>query len=52
MRVLYIGGTGNISTACTRLAAVKGIDLVLFNRGKRVAELPQGVRLIPGDSAS
>jgi nucleoside-diphosphate-sugar epimerase len=33
MRVLFIGGTGNISTACARLAIEQGIDLYLFNRG-------------------
>ena len=31
MKVLFIGGTGTISTACTRLAAEQGIELYLFN---------------------
>jgi len=35
MRVLFIGGTGIISTACTRLAAALGIDLTLLTRGAR-----------------
>ncbi|MEX0986812.1 MAG: SDR family oxidoreductase [Bacteroidales bacterium] len=34
MKVLFIGGTGNISTSCSRLALKKGIDLYLLNRGK------------------
>ena len=34
MKVLFIGGTGIISTACTRLAAERGIDVTLLNRGR------------------
>lgn len=34
MRVLFIGGTGNISTAVSMLAVHKGIDLHLLTRGK------------------
>ena len=33
MKVLFIGGTGLISTASTRLAVERGIDLYLLNRG-------------------
>ena len=33
MRVLFIGGTGLISSACTRLAVERGVDLFLLNRG-------------------
>lgn len=40
MRVLFIGGTGFISTAVSRLAVEKGIDLYHLNRGKRAATLP------------
>jgi len=49
MRVLFIGGTGIISTACTRLAAERGIDLTLLNRGRRSADLPPGVKTIAAD---
>ncbi len=49
MKVLFIGGTGTISTACTRLAAARGIDLYLFNRGHRQVEIPAGVSVIKGD---
>ncbi len=45
MRVLFIGGTGIISTACTRLAAARGIDLTLWNRGRRALDLPAGVQV-------
>ncbi len=34
MKVLFIGGTGNISTAVSKLAVSLGIDLYLLNRGK------------------
>ena len=33
MRVLFIGGTGVISSACTRLAVERGVELSLLNRG-------------------
>jgi nucleoside-diphosphate-sugar epimerase len=48
MRVLFIGGTGIISTACTKLAIERGIDLTLLNRGRRSAQLP-GVRTLAVD---
>jgi len=35
MKVLYIGGTGNISSASSRLAIKMGIELYHLNRGKR-----------------
>lgn len=35
MRILFIGGTGIISTASTRLAIARGLDLTLLNRGRR-----------------
>ncbi len=34
MKVLFIGGTGIISSACSELAISKGIDLYHLNRGK------------------
>ena len=43
MRVLFIGGTGIISTACTSLAAQSGIDLTLVTRGRRATPVPPGV---------
>ncbi len=49
MRVLFVGGTGIISTACTRLAAERGIDLTLLTRGRRAAHLPEGVRTLVMD---
>ncbi len=34
MKVLFIGGTGLISSACSRLAIAQGMDLYLLNRGQ------------------
>src|ERR1039458_6595448 len=49
MRVLFIGGTGIISTACTQLAAQCGIHLTLATRGRRAALLPAGVQTLTLD---
>jgi len=49
MRVLFIGGTGIISTASTALAAERGIDLTLLTRGRRAANLPAGVKTLSVD---
>ena len=45
MKVLYIGGTGNISSASSRLAIEQGIELWHLNRGKTNEHIP-GVRSI------
>ena len=49
MKVLFIGGTGTISSACTRLALEQGVELYLFNRGQTSTDLPAGAHLIQGD---
>lgn len=51
MKVLFIGGTGIISTASTRLAAERGIELTLLRRGQHAADLPENVRTITADIA-
>ena len=51
MKALFIGGSGNISTAVSRLAVERGIDLYHMNRGKTKTSL-QGVRTIVGDRTS
>jgi nucleoside-diphosphate-sugar epimerase len=48
MKVLFIGGTGFISTAVSRLALEKGIDLYHLNRGQRKSELA-GVKSLVAD---
>src|SRR5579863_5266258 len=35
MKVLFIGGTGNISISVSQLAVERGIDLYLLNRGRQ-----------------
>src|ERR1041385_8626090 len=47
MKILFIGGTGIISTACTQLAVARGLDLTVLNRGQH-AKL-SGVRQITTD---
>lgn len=49
MRVLFIGGTGIISTACTQLAAQRGIDVTLLTRGQHTTDIPAGVKTVRGD---
>jgi nucleoside-diphosphate-sugar epimerase len=48
MRILFIGGTGLISSACTQLAVERGLDLVLLNRGSRAAA-PAGATSLTAD---
>ena len=49
MKVLFIGGTGIISSACTQLAVERGIDLYLLNRGQSVRPVPAGAKVLHGD---
>lgn len=48
MRVLFIGGTGNVSRACSALALSRGVELHLLTRGTRSVDLP-GVETIVAD---
>jgi nucleoside-diphosphate-sugar epimerase len=49
MKVLFIGGTGNISSACSRLAVRQGIDLYHLNRGKVKADVPAEITSLKAD---
>jgi nucleoside-diphosphate-sugar epimerase len=49
MNVLFIGGTGVISAACTRLAFERDLDVTLLRRGQRKANIPAGVKTIAAD---
>jgi nucleoside-diphosphate-sugar epimerase len=49
MKVLFIGGTGIISSACAELALAKGIDLTLLNRGQSLRTPPPKAHLIQAD---
>ena len=49
MRVLFIGGTGIISSACSPLAISEGIELYLLNRNQSQRGEPEGARVLKGD---
>jgi nucleoside-diphosphate-sugar epimerase len=50
LKVLFIGGSGVISSASTRLAVERGIDLTVLNRGQSVLRpLPEGVEVLRAD---
>jgi len=50
MKILFIGGTGVISSACSQLAVERGIDLYLLNRGQTtIRPVPQGATVLHGD---
>jgi nucleoside-diphosphate-sugar epimerase len=48
-RVLFVGGTGIISTACARQATSQGIELEVLNRGRTRRPLPDGVGMLTAD---
>jgi nucleoside-diphosphate-sugar epimerase len=49
-RVLFIGGSGVISSACCRIAVERDIELFVLNRGKsRDRPLPAEVTVLRGD---
>lgn len=47
MKILFLGGTGTISTACSRLAIARGYEVTLLNRSRR--ETIAGARTIVAD---
>lgn len=49
MKVLFIGGTGIISTACTDLAAHRGMEVTLLVRGQHKGKPPDGVRVLTAE---
>ena len=49
MKVLYIGGTGQISFDCIHQTVKAGHEVTVFNRGKHNAGLPESVDFITGD---
>lgn len=48
MRILFLGGTGIISTACTRLALERGHHVAILNRGRHAPPAP-GAAVIRAD---
>jgi len=49
MKVLFIGGTGIISSGCVQLALDRGMDVTLLNRGKSFRATPKSARVIEAD---
>jgi nucleoside-diphosphate-sugar epimerase len=49
VKVLFIGGTGKISSACTPLAVERGFEVFLLNRGQTDRPVPKGAKVINGD---
>jgi nucleoside-diphosphate-sugar epimerase len=50
MKVLFIGGTGLISSACSDLAVQRGLELFILNRGESDRyPVPEGAQLLKGD---
>ena len=47
MRALFIGGTGVISTAATKLAMERGWEVTILNRGNK--PVPEGMHSIVAD---
>jgi nucleoside-diphosphate-sugar epimerase len=51
LKVLFIGGNGIISSACSQLALQRGFELTLLNRGRETSRPPiDGVETLIGDS--
>ncbi|KFZ25715.1 MAG: UDP-glucose 4-epimerase [Candidatus Izimaplasma bacterium HR2] len=49
MKILFIGGTGIISTAVSKLVLKKNDELYVLNRGNNNNKLPKGVKFLKGD---
>ena len=49
MRILFIGGTGVISSACTHEAVSQGHELFHLNRGSHPGLAPPGVTTLKAD---
>lgn len=49
MKILIVGGTGQISTAISGEFLARNVELTLFNRGVTDARIPNGARTLIGD---
>jgi nucleoside-diphosphate-sugar epimerase len=49
VRLLFLGGTGNISTACVALAVERGHEVTVLNRGRTLSRVPASVRVVVGE---
>lgn len=50
MKVLYIGGTGIISSACSEVAVSRGIDLYHLRRGQTARPVPSGIHVLQANA--
>ena len=51
MRVVVVGGTGNISTGVVKALLQFGHEVTVYNRGLTDRPVPPGVRVLHGDRA-
>jgi nucleoside-diphosphate-sugar epimerase len=51
VKILFLGGTGNLSTACATEAVAQGHSLSVLTRGQQADRLPAAVERIRGDAA-
>ncbi len=49
MKLLFLGGTGNISSACVELAVERGHDVTILNRGRTPSRLRAPVQVVTGE---
>lgn len=49
MKILFIGGTGNISAECAKLAIKRGAEVSVLNRGNKDNKALAGARVILAD---
>ncbi len=49
MRVLFVGGTGNISPACVDLSAARGYETYVLNRGAHMDRVSPEAKLLKAD---
>jgi len=49
LKVLFIGGTGIISSACAELCVERGFELTLLTRGQSRRPIPNGAKSISAD---
>ena len=49
MKLLFLGGTGNISTACVARAVEVGHDVTVLNRGRTPSRVRAAVHVVAGD---
>jgi nucleoside-diphosphate-sugar epimerase len=49
MKLLFLGGTGNISTACVERALAEGHEVAMLNRGQRPSPFGRRVMVVHGE---